>query len=142
MVLALILLPVLLFFVRSQQESRLTSEWANMRNQVADLDILQQKIRRFRPWYDRTPARLQLLEGLFAAFPDGGDVWAKSISIKGNTISCTAFARTDDARLAMMKRLIARPDVSELKTVQTRGSSPSIQFTFTYHWGANRDKSP
>ncbi len=140
-VLALILLPMLLFFARSQQESHLTSEWAKMRNQVADLDVLQQKIRRFRPWYDRTPTRLQLLEGLFAAFPDGGDVWAKSITVKGTTVSCTGFARTEDARLAMMKRLIARPDVSELKTVQTRGASPSIQFTFTYRWGTNRDKT-
>lgn len=138
--LALILLPMLLFFVRSQQESSFTSEWARMRNQVADLDILQQKIRRFRPWYDRTPTRLQLLEGLFAAFPDGGDVWAKSITIKGNTVSCTGFARNEDARLAMMKRLIARPDVSGLKTVQTRGASPSIQFTFTYTWGTSHDK--
>ncbi len=140
-VLALILLPVLLFFARSRQESSLTSEWAGMRNQVADLDILQQKIRKFRPWYDRTPARVQLLEGLFAAFPEGGDVWAKSITIKGSTVSCTGFAHNDEARLAMMKRLIARPDVSELKLVQTRGASPSIQFTFTYRWGTNRDKS-
>ncbi len=137
--LALILLPMLLFFARSRQENSLTSEWANMRNQVADLDILQQKIRRFRPWYDRTPARLQLLEGLFAAFPDGGDVWAKSITIKGTTVSCTGFARSEDARLAMMKRLIARPEVSELKTVQTRGVNP-VQFTFTYRWGTNHDK--
>ncbi len=138
--LALILLPMLLFFVRSQQENRLNSEWVKMRNQVADLDILQQKIRRFRPWYDRTPTRLQLLEALFAAFPDGGDVWAKSITIKGTTVSCTGFARSEDARLAMMKRLIARTDVSELKTIQIRGASPSVQFTFTYHWGTNREK--
>ncbi len=139
-VLALILLPMLLFFVRSQQESSLTSEWAGMRNQVADLDILQQKIRKFRPWYDRTPTRLQLLEGLFGAFPDGGDVWAKSITIKGTTVTCTGFARNEEARQAMMNRLRARSDVSVLKTVQTRGSSPSIQFTFTYRWGTIHDR--
>ena len=138
--LALILLPMLMFFVRSQQESSLTSEWSRMRNQVADLDILQQKIRRFRPWYDRSAGRVQILEGLFAAFPDGGDVWAKSITIKGNTVSCTGFARNEDARQAMMTRLRSRPDVSALKTVQTRGASPSIQFTFTYTSGQNRDK--
>ena len=138
-VLALILLPMLLFFVRSEQESSLASEWDGMRNQVADLDVLQQKIRKFHPWYDRAPARVQLLEGLFGAFPDGGEVWAKSITIKGNTVSCTGFARSEDARLAMMKRLIARPDVSELKTVQTRGVNP-VQFTFTYRWGTNREK--
>ena len=138
-VLALILLPMLLFFVRSQQESSLASEWNGMRNQVADLDILQQKIRRFRPWYDRTPARLQLLDGLFAAFPDAGDVWAKSITLKGTTISCTGFARTEVARQAMMDRLRAHPEVSELKTVQTRGVNP-VQFTFTYRWGQSREK--
>ena len=138
-VLALILLPMLLFFVRSQQESSLTSEWAGMRNKVADLDVLQQKIRRFQPWYNRNPTRLQLLNGLFAAFPDAGDVWAKSITIKGGTVSCTGFARTENARQAMMDRLRARPDVSELKTVQTRGVNP-VQFTFAYRWGTNRDK--
>ena len=66
-------------------------------------------------------------------------MWAKSITIKGTTVSCTGFAKIEDARLAMMNRLIARSEVSELKTVQTRGVNP-VQFTFTYRWGTNHDK--
>ena len=82
-----------MFFIRSQQESSLDAEWRGMNANVADLDALQQQIRRFHPWFDRTPTTVQLLESLFAAFPEAGDVWAKSIVIKGATVTCTGFAR-------------------------------------------------
>ena len=132
---AVVLLPLLGFFIRSEQESRLEKRWANMNASVNELDALQQKIRKFRPWFDRKPTGVQLLESLFNAFPDGGDVWAKSIQINGAKVTCTGFARNQPAFLAMLDRLRHRPDVSNLQTQQIRNENP-VQFTVVYHWGA------
>ncbi len=131
---ALILLPLLLFFVRSQQESGLQKRWTAMNGTVNDLDALQQKIRKFRPWFDRKPTNVQLLESLFAAFPDGGDVWAKGIQINGTKVTCTGFARNQPALLSMLDRLRHRPDVTNLQTQQIRGDNP-VQFTIVYRSG-------
>ncbi len=138
-VLAVIFLPLFVFFIRSQQESSLAAEWRGMDANVADLDALQQQIRRFHPWFDRTPTTVQLLESLFAGFPEAGDVWAKSIVVKGATVTCTGFARDQGALSALRERLRTRPDVSELHTQQVRGENP-VQFTLVYHWGATHDR--
>lgn len=130
---AVILLPLLLFFVRSQQESSLQTRWAAMNSTVGDLDALQQKIRKFRPWFDRKPTNVQLLESLFAAFPEGGDVWAKSIQVNGTKVTCTGFARNQPALLSMLDRLRHRPDVSNLQTQQIRNENP-VQFAIVYRW--------
>ncbi len=82
---ALIFLPVFGFFVRSEQESHLEKRWVAMSGNVADLDALQTAIRRFRPWFEPQPQNLQVLETLFSAFPEQGDVWAKSIQVKAGT---------------------------------------------------------
>ena len=136
---ALILLPVFGFVLRSRQESRLEDEWAAMRPGVADLDSLQTAIRRFRPWFDGAPQDLQVVETLFAAFPEGGDAWAKSIQLKpGGLVTCTAFARNRQAISELTKRLRARPGVSDVQTPNIRGEKPPIQFTLTFKWGTPR----
>ena len=132
---AIILLPLLLFFIRSQQEGNLQKRWTAMNSTVNDLDALQQKIRKFRPWFERKPVSVQLLESLFAAFPDGGDVWAKGIQINGTKVTCTGFARNQPALLSMLDRLRHRPDVSNLQTQQIRNENP-VQFTIVYRWGS------
>lgn len=138
--LGLVLLPVVLFFIRSQIESHLQTRWEAMRDNVAELDSIQQKIRRFRPWFEPTPQGLQVMEGLMASFPESGEVWAKSIQIgSGYKVTCAGFARNQAALLATLARLRARPDVSGVQLQQTRGDNP-IQFLFTYKWEGGRDK--
>ena len=131
---AAILLPVLLFFIRSQQENRLQKRWTAMNATVNDLDALQQKIRKFRPWFDRKPNSVQTLENLFAAFPDGGDVWAKSVQVSGSKVTCTGFARNQPALSALVARLRKQPDVTNVQTGPIRGDNP-VQFTVIYRVG-------
>ena len=131
--LTLIFLPVLGFIVRSEQESHLEKRWAAMSGNVADLDALQTATRRFRPWFEPLPQNLQVLETLFAAFPEQGDVWAKSIQIKGGAVVCTGFARNSPAILALTDRLRKSSGVSDVQTQQIRGQNP-VQFTLTYKW--------
>ncbi len=132
---ALVFLPALTFFARGQYESHLTSQWETMRDNVADLDGLQQKIRRFRPWFEPNPVTVQTLEGLFDVFPEGGDVWAKSIQVNAaGLVTCTGFAKTQKALIDLTERLRKKPGVSGVTLKNQRSENP-IQFTFTCQWG-------
>ncbi len=138
--LGLVLLPMAVFFIRSQVENHLQNRWDAMRANVTELDALQQKIRRFRPWFEPTPQALQVLDGLVAAFPEAGDVWAKSIQIGGGyKVTCAGFARNQAALVGTLGRLRARPDVSGVQLQQTRGNDP-VQFLFTYKWEARGER--
>jgi len=136
----LIVLPILVFFVRSRIESSLTAEWNGMRRNVSELESLQQRIRQFRPWFESTPQALQVLEGVVAAFPEQGDVWAKSIQIdENNKVTCSGYARTQTAILSILDRLRGRKDISEVQVQQMRGANP-VQFTFTFKSGVHDAK--
>jgi hypothetical protein len=147
-----VLLPLLLFFIRSQIENHYIASWDGMKKNVAELDALQQKIHRYRPWFTPTPQGLQVIEDLVAAFPDQGDVWAKSVQLEQGDktaknspgsedfkVTCSGFARNEAARLAFLDRLRKKPGVSELQVQQLRGDKP-VQFSFTYKWEQSHDK--
>jgi hypothetical protein len=135
----LVLLPLLLLLIRSQIESHLQSRWDAMADSVADLDEIQQKIHEFRPWFEPAPQGLQLLQSLVVAFPEQGDVWAKSIQVaEDGKVTCTGFARTQPALMALLARMRARPDITGLQMQQVRGENP-IQFSVTYQWEAQHD---
>jgi Tfp pilus assembly protein PilN len=134
-----VLLPLLLLFVRSQIESHLQARWDAMAGNVADLDAIQQKIHLYRPWFEPAPQGLQLLDSLIQAFPDQGDVWAKSIQVaEGGKVTCTGFARSQPALMALLARMRARPDITALQVQQIRGANP-IEFSITYQWEFQHD---
>ena len=131
---AAVFLPVLTFFVRSQIEGSLQSEWDGMRRNVAELESLQQSIRRFRPWFEPAPLNLQALETITECFPEQGEVWAKSVQIGDDfKVTCNGFAQNQPALLAMLARLRARPDVTGVQVQSVRGEKP-VQFSFTCKW--------
>jgi hypothetical protein len=133
-VVAAILLPIVAFIVRARIASRLESEWNGMRVSVTELETLQQKIRRFRPWFEPAPQTLQALENLTESFPETGEVWAKSIQVSEDyKVTCSGFARSQSAWTALFERLRKRPDVSGLQVIQVRGENP-VQFTIIYKW--------
>jgi hypothetical protein len=129
------------FFVRNSQENRLNAEWQGMRRTVSDLEALQQKIRQFRPWFEAAPQGLQALETLSAAFPDQGEVWAKTIQFSGDPmkVNCAGFAKNQAALMGFVDRLRARPDVQGVQIQQVRGENP-LQFSLTYKWEARDAK--
>jgi len=131
----IILLPVLVMFIRNLQENHLVSRWDGMKKNVAELDALQQKIHKFRPWFEPAPQVLQVMESVVAAFPEQGDVWAKSVQVtEGYKVTCTGFARNQPALLAVLDRLRARKNVTAVQVQQMRGDNP-VQFSFTCKWG-------
>jgi hypothetical protein len=138
--LALIVLPIVAFFIRGRIESGLENEWKAMSGSVTELDTVQQRIRQFRAWFDPAPESVQILDSLAAAFPDQGEVWAKSIQITDNTkVSCTGFARNQAALEAFLDRLRKQPDVASLHREQVRGKDP-VQFSINLTVGGHDAK--
>ncbi len=137
---AALVLPILIYIVRSHMESSLATEWNGMRIKVANVEKVQQRIRLFRPWFEPTPQNLQVLEVLDSAFPEIGDVWAKSVTIAdGAKITCIGYARNQGTLLSFLDRLRARPEVASVQIQQERGENP-IQFSMTFKWAPNDAK--
>jgi hypothetical protein len=135
----LVVLPLLLLFIRSEIESHLQARWDAMADDVASLDAIQQKIHQFRPWFEPAPQGVQLLQSLALAFPDQGEVWAKSIQVADNNkVTCTGFAANQPALMGLLGRMRLRPDIIALQVQQIRGENP-IQFSVTYQWEAQHD---
>lgn len=133
---AAIVLPMLALFVHAQIEGYYTRRWNGMKDKRAELDALQQKIHKFRPWFEPAPLTVMKINGLATVFPEQGDVWAKSIAVKEDgTISCTAFAKDQPSLLALHDRLAKTPGVTELQIHDERGQNP-IQFTITFKYDA------
>ena len=119
--------------IRSQIEGYYQRRWNRMKDTVAELTVLQQKIGTFQPWF-QGPVTLQMMDALVSVFPEKGDAWAKSVTIKDNgTITCDAFAKNEAAVAALRDRLIAHPGVSAVATEGERGGNP-IEFTITFRY--------
>ena len=140
-VVGLVILPIVAFIIHSHIRSNLQGEWDGMKRNVSELEGLQQNLRTFRGWFDPVPETLMLLEGLISAFPESGDVWAKSVQItEGQKITCTGFARNHGAITALLERFRKRPEVADVQLKQERGESPNIQFSITFKWDPNHGK--
>jgi hypothetical protein len=124
------------FLFQTWQISRLESQWKKMEPKVTELTAEQNQIRQFRPWYDRSFAALQIMRALAQAFPEDGNVTAKTLEIRDlNTVTCSGNARDNQAYLRLLDQLRLAQDVNDLKTESLRGQPPTLQFTLNFQWG-------
>lgn len=117
----------------------LRSEWESMAVEVKSLDVVQDRIREFRPWYDESFRNLTILSRVTECFPDNGSVTAKSVEIHGlttQTVSITGTARDNASLLRTLDQLRKVKEIQGVKVEQIRGKIPA-QFTFTFRWKGN-----
>lgn len=136
---AVLLLVLAAFGWQEFQRWSLRNQWEDMKDQVAALEVVQNRIRDYRPWYDTTFRDLTILRRVTECFPDSGNVTAKSFEIHGSvtpTVSVTGTARDNTALLKTTDDLRKIKEVQGLKIEQIRGKAPQ-QFTFTFRWNAN-----
>lgn len=130
-VLVLLLGAVLL---QSWRLSRLQSRWAAMSPRVTELDEMQQRIKKFRPWFDSSFRSLTILRKLTEAFPADGAVTAKTLEIRNQSqVTCSGVARDNQTLFKMLDQLRNTKEVADVKMEQIRGKSP-LQFNFNYRW--------
>ena len=131
---AVALLVGFAFLIQQWQLTRLGSRWNAMSAKVTELDVFQQQIRQYRPWFDDSFRCLSILRQLTMVFPDDGVVSAKTLEIRDvNVVTCTGIARDNASFLRTLGQLRAADNVTDLKVDQIRGKSP-MQFTFDFHW--------
>ncbi len=127
-------LAVALFLTQQWQLSRLRSKWAGMSSKVAELENLQQQIRRFRPWFDDSLRGLTILRKLTESFPEDGSVTAKVVEIRElSMITCSGSAKDRKALLKTEDLLRSYKEVTGLKEGQAQGTAP-LQFSFNFQW--------
>jgi PAS domain-containing protein len=117
----------------------LRSEWDAMAVDVKALDVVQDRIREFRPWYDESFRNLTILSRVTECFPDNGSVTARSVEIHGitsQTVSISGTARDNASLLRTLDQLRKVKEVQAVKVEQIRGKVPA-QFTFTFRWKGN-----
>jgi hypothetical protein len=132
---AVALLVIGVFLIQQWQLSRLRSRWGAMSQKVEELDGLQQKIRQYRSWFDRSFPSLSILRELTMVFPEDGVVSAKTVEIRdANTVTCSGTARDNAVLLRTLTQLRGASGVTGLKVDQIRGKAP-MQFTFDFQWG-------
>jgi len=132
---AVVLFIAAAFLFQTWELSRLQSQITAMGPKVKELSAARDKIRQFRPWYDRDFTALQIMRAMTQAFPETGNVTAKSLEIRDlATVTCSGNARDNESYLHLMEQLGTNEDVTELKTESVRGQSPSLQFTFNFQW--------
>ena len=122
------------FLIQYWRWSSLENQWAAIRPPVEELGGLQERIRKYRPWFDESMTSLTILHRLTESFPEDGRVTAKSLEIRNLLgVACTGTARDNQALLDTLDRLRAKPGVGEMKVDQIRGKSP-LQFVFNFQW--------
>ncbi|HTV41650.1 MAG TPA: hypothetical protein VMF08_13800 [Candidatus Sulfotelmatobacter sp.] len=126
-----------MFLVQQIELMHLRSEWKSMSAKVADLSALQDKVQRYRPWYDDTYRDLSILRQLTLAFPSTGVVTAKTIEIhNGNQVTCTGIATDSGEWLQTLDRLRSTAGISDVTVEQERGKAP-MEFTIDFQWAPN-----
>lgn len=135
---AIALIVIGAFFVQQWQLSKLDTRWKEMSPKVTELDDLQQQIRKFRPWFDDSFRNLTILRKITEAFPEEGEVTAKTLEIRDlSAITCSGVARDNPSFLRMYERLRATKEVADLKVDNVRGGGRApLQFTLNFRWEA------
>jgi hypothetical protein len=123
------------FFYQQLQLWNLEAQTHKDAGKVKELTQIQNQITQYRPWFDETVRGLTILRGLTDAFPQSGEVTAKTIEIRDlQSITCTGTARSSQALLRVLQQLRSNPQFRDAHPGPMRGQAPAIQFSFSFAW--------
>ncbi|HWC59465.1 MAG TPA: hypothetical protein VHC44_07200 [Verrucomicrobiae bacterium] len=126
-----------LFLYQQIQLMRWESKWKQMSSEVGDLKNISAKIDKYQGWSDKNVTGLTILKQITTAFPDSGDVTVKSLEIRDlNTVVCTGVARSMQSLTLTQGQLRRTSGIVGVNLVQSRGHSPSLQFTLNIQYNA------
>lgn len=133
-VVSALILTIAAFLFQHVQLRSLENQWRKIQPTVTELEDLQQRIRRYRSWFDSSFPTLTILRSLAEVFPAEGNVSAKRLEIRDlSMVTCSGTATDYAAYQAMIERLRALKPVAELKQDQVQGNSP-LQFSINFQW--------
>jgi hypothetical protein len=112
----------------------LTSKWNAMAPRAKELSDDQDRIKKFRAFYDRSFRDLRILQHIKDAFPDDNTVSAKTIDVRDlANVTCSGVARDNDAYVRVFGKL--SDDTNEISQIhqEVRGQKP-MQFSLTFQF--------
>jgi len=131
---SLIILLIGAFWWQGERLATLQATWTAIGPRVDSVKALQERVRKYRTWYDDSAPSLSIPKSLALAFPEDGTVWVKSLNVKdGINVTCTGSARSGSEWRQVMDKLGKNGDLDTLQVVQTRGDTP-FGFTMTFRW--------
>jgi hypothetical protein len=137
---AVVVVALGLFAWQEVQLWSLRSTWGGMQAPVTELQDVRNRIRDYRPWYDRSFTDLRILARVTQCFPQNGSVTARSFDVHKvaaiTTVSIGGTARDGTALLRTQDLLRKAKEIQGLKLEQISGKMPA-QFTLTFRWIGN-----
>ncbi len=119
---------------RALLEKHLSRQWQSMSAEVAELEDMQTRIRRFRPWTDTRADSLEILNLVTGTFPDSGVIWVSRLEIdEQRKVSVAGFSKGQEPFSSMRRDLLALPQVAEATLEQQRGNDP-LQYEIGFQW--------
>ncbi len=130
---AIVLIAGGAFLVQSLILQRYESKWAAMSARVEKATLIQDNLRKYRPWHDESFPSLSMLKQITESFPEKGDVWVKSLEIRDmTTIQITGEAKNNKVWLEMLGTLRNNPAIKDLKVTQVREDGDVLQFSMMF----------
>lgn len=131
---AILVVTVVAFLWQYRTLSNLQSEWSGMEKQVAELDVIQGKIRKFRSWYDESQPTLQAMKAISTSFPANDSVRATTFEFReGNKIAISGEARSNQALFGLVDKLGEVEAIRGLQVVNLQGQGP-VRFSIEFRW--------
>lgn len=123
------------FFIQYQYMASLERKWKTMEPGVKEVESLQEKLKKYRPWNEDAIYSLSLLRDMTGAFPEKGDVWVKTLEIRNlSEVQFTGEARNNRVWLEMLAKLRKISSVEDLKVLQVKEGEGIIQFSIKFIW--------
>lgn len=130
---ALFLLAAFVFGIQAFILGRYERKWSAMEPDVRRVTMLQDKIRKYRPWHDDVIQSLSILREITKAFPEEGSIWVKSVEIRGMaSLQMSGEAKSEKAWLAMLAKLRGNKAIGNLKVSQVKKGDGMLQFTISF----------
>lgn len=127
-------LLVLLFIWQGYRLGSLEKQWAAMEDEVSELEVLQDRIRDFRPWFSSNPEHLEALLEITKAFPETGSVVVQQLSIKNQREGlCSGVTQDQETLYATIERLEQSPGIRDVQLSQLRGRD-QLTFSLKFEW--------
>ena len=126
------------WYQQSREVEDLKAQLDSMKSDVAAAQANVDRLSLARGWYDSRPGFLDGVRALTLAFPNGGQVWATSVSLRDD-LKGTVVGRAKNERgvIELLDRLRAGKRFTEVKLLYLRQAdrttkSVSFALTFTF----------
>ena len=131
---AIVVFTLIAFLWQGRKHSNLQSEWNGMKERVAELEDLQNRIRKFRSWYDESQPTLRMMKAISLTFPASSAITAKTLEVRADgKITIAGAARDNKALLELSERLAKVEGIHDVELANLRGVGP-IQFNIVCRW--------